>query len=127
MERAAAFNKGYDDYPRYANRFEANTSLANFYDSGWETARMHESPAFQYKSDDYPYGERQPYKVKMLKTITSDIPYMVLEETAEKGEIYEVYTNSNGAMSVYLPSGDKLGIKPGEFEIVKFYEDGDEE
>lgn len=88
---------------------------------------MHESPAFQYKSDDYPYGERQPYKVKMLKTITSDIPYMVLEETAEKGEIYEVYTNSNGAMSVYLPSGDKLGIKPGEFEIVKFYEDGDEE
>lgn len=127
MEKATAFNMGYDDYPEYANQFEPGSSLANFYSTGWATARMHESPACYYKSDSYPYGDRQPYKVRMLVTVKSDLPYMTLAETAVQGEVYEVYTNSHGAISVYLPCGEKLGIKPGEFEIVEWYDDDDKD
>lgn len=121
MDRATAFNMGYDDYPDYANHFEQGSSLASFYHSGWETARMHESPACYFKSDSYPYGDRQPYKVRMLVTVKSDLPYMTLAETAVQGEVYEVYTNSHGALSVYLPCGEKLGVKPDEFEIEEWY------
>ena len=121
--RPRAFNMGYDAYPNDRLLFGESGAVADWYGMGWATARMHESPAFAYKSDSYPYGERQPYKVKVLKTVESDLPFTVLEETAVEGEVYEVYTNSHGAMSAYLPSGKRLGIKPGEFEIIEWYED----
>lgn len=123
--RLRAFNLGYDAHPNDREIFGKSGQVADWYEMGWVTARMHESPAFAYKSYSYPYGERQPYKVKMLKTVESDLSFMVLKETAVEGEVYEVYTNSNGAMSVYLPSGNRLGIKPGEFEIVEWYEEDD--
>lgn len=125
--RPRAFNMGYDVYPNDRGVFGRFGTVFEWYEMGWQTARMHESPACSYRSESYPYGDQLPHKVRMLTTVKSDLPCMTLAETAVQGEVYEVYTNSHGALSIYLPSGARLGVKPGEFEIVEWYDDCDKD
>jgi hypothetical protein len=90
-----------------------------------------ESPALKYQCDEigtfaYParWKGKVPLKVRMLKTVTSDIP-MIFPDSADmitiaKNEYY-VNVNSYGAVSAILPNGKQLGLKPDEFEVVEFH------
>ena len=82
------------------------------------------SPALTSQSKHYPerFKGKVPYKVKMLKTVTSDLPAIVKPILwAYKNEIYEVWVNTHGAVSAFLTE-DILGLKPDEFEIVEWHE-----
>lgn len=82
------------------------------------------SPAFIERSEHYPahWGGRVPFLAGMLKTVRSELPPCmgpVLVARAE--DIFPVYTNSHGAVSAVFPGGERLGLKPGEFVVLKFH------
>jgi hypothetical protein len=80
-------------------------------------------PAQVERSEHYPkeWGDRVPKTIRMLETVQSDIPFMS-RSMAIIGEEYPAWTNSHGAVSAVLPGDEQLGVKPGEFEIVEWWE-----
>lgn len=83
------------------------------------------------QSDGYPkrYNRKVPKKVKMLQTVTTDLPLFILEmkegETvpmAIGGNEYYVNVNCHGAVSAIFDDGQMLGLKPAEFEVIEFHE-----
>lgn len=84
------------------------------------------SSALKNQSEHYPpvWKGKVPKRVKMAKTVTSDLP-IFLQKTesiiAEGGKEYYVYCNSHGAISAILPNGEKLGLKPYEFEVIEWH------
>ena len=92
------------------------------------TARQFYGPAVDWRSDSYPdgWGDRVPVKVRMLQRVRSDVPAILLQNRGERerlvakeGETYYVYTNSHGAVSVWIGT-ERLGVKPGEFEVTEW-------
>ncbi len=84
------------------------------------------SPALDAQSDSYPASWRGkvPKRVKMAKTVESDVPLALRGGKilrAMKNDIYDVWVNSHGAIAVYLPCGEKLGLKPYEFEVIQWH------
>ncbi len=88
------------------------------------------SPALEWKSDregtfSYPehWHGKVPYKVKMLKTVYPDIPFLCKEDTVcERQKEYYAWVNSYGAVAAILENGEKLGLKPSEFEIIEWHQ-----
>ncbi len=80
------------------------------------------SPALVHRSKDYPtrFNNRVPLKIRMLKTVTSDIP-MATDFIAVEGREYYCNVNSHGAISAILPAGKELGIKPNEAQIIQWH------
>lgn len=81
-------------------------------------------PALHERSSSYPFGERVPLTVRMLKTVTADpMPGIGLSyikgdpPVARSGETYPVWTNSHGAVVAILDEGKRLGLRPAEFEV----------
>lgn len=75
-------------------------------------------------ADDYPsnYRKRVPWKVLMATTVVSDMPFLAKEGTiAHKDRLYECWVNRYGAVSAICENGKKLGLKPGEFDVVKWH------
>jgi len=86
------------------------------------------SPALTDKSKHYPerYEGKVPYKVRMTKTVTSDLPFIVKPVLwAYEGEVYDVWVNRNGAVSALL-NEDMLGLKPNEFEVLEWHKESEE-
>lgn len=90
------------------------------------------SPALTYKSDKkgsfaYPnyFNNRTPLKVRMTTTVRTDfiVHNEQLSVKAEERKEYFVWVNSYGAVSAIMQDGQRLGLKPGEFEVVSFHED----
>lgn len=93
------------------------------------------SPAIKYQSTEtdgfaYPanFRNRVPLKVRTVNRITPDLPQFhkilgVKTDTVceENGEYY-VWVNSLGAVSAILPNGEKLGLKPSEFEVIEWHQ-----
>jgi hypothetical protein len=86
-------------------------------------------PALREKSKHYPkhFEGRTPKTVRMLREVTPDWPIMLADPScrgmcAEHGKEYPAHTNAHGAVSVHLPSGKRLGVKPAEFEVVEWFE-----
>jgi hypothetical protein len=85
------------------------------------------SPALAWQSDkpnfEYPanFRGRIPLKVKLAKTVTPDIPFVLSGTIAIKDEEYFVYVNSYGAVSAILPNGEKLGLRPAEFDVTEWH------
>lgn len=84
------------------------------------------SPALKEQSEIYPPGHhgKVPLKIKMDCTVKSDLPLFVQTKPgmiAYEGQEYYVWCNSHGAISAILPNGEKLGIKPGECEIIEWH------
>ncbi len=86
-------------------------------------------PALHEKSKLYPFGDRVPKKVKMLKTAMSDpVPlFMQLHKrepikplVASCDSTLDCWTNKHGAVAVLI-NGEKLGVKPDEFEIIEWH------
>ncbi len=82
------------------------------------------SPAFTERSEHYPahWKGQVPTVVGMLETVRSELPLgmgPVLVANAE--DTFPVWVNSHGAVSAVFPDGSRLGLKPLEFVVIKFY------
>lgn len=66
---------------------------------------------------------RKRIRVRIIKTVKPDmrmlLPDAGASRTANPGEEYDADSNQNGAVSIIFPNGDKLGVKPGEFEFIE--------
>jgi len=80
------------------------------------SAEQFYGPAIKWRSDSYPWGVQIPVKVRMRRRVTSDFPPVIM---ARAGEMYYAHTNSHGAVSVWIGE-KKLGVKPGEFEVIEW-------
>lgn len=82
-------------------------------------------PALHQQSADYPFGRRVPKAVRLLRHVTPD-PRSIIGlgypdiPTAALGAVIPVWTNSYGAVAAVLPDGQRLGLKPDEFEVVEW-------
>ncbi|EHF14482.1 hypothetical protein N0673_18100 [Pseudomonas aeruginosa] len=81
-------------------------------------------PALHNRSSSYPFGDRVPRTVRMLKTVTADsMPGIGLAyikgdaPVAKAGQTYPVWTNSHGAVTAVMEDGARLGLRPAEFEV----------
>ena len=89
-----------------------------------QLAAVMSSPAHTERSEHYPahWKGQVPTVVGMLKTVKSELPPSMgpgLVAAAE--ETFPVYVNSHGAVSAVFPDGSRLGLKPMEFVVIKFY------
>jgi hypothetical protein len=75
-------------------------------------------PALHKRSAAYPYGDRVPRTVRMLVTATA-APGVELAHypEAKAGQTYRVWTNSHGAVVAVMDDGNRLGLRPAEFEV----------
>lgn len=59
-------------------------------------------------------------KIKMLETVRPDFPFLLtgvpLDTALVCGEVYEATKNKCGAVCGVCENGQRLGVKPGEFE-----------
>ncbi|WP_233099577.1 DUF4406 domain-containing protein [Pseudomonas psychrophila] len=86
-------------------------------------------PALHARAEGYPFGERIPHTVRMVKTVTAD-PMPVLGYSYIKGAVptavisqtFPAWTNQLGAVSAVMPDGQRLGLKPGEFEVASWHD-----
>lgn len=59
-------------------------------------------------------------KIRMKKTVISDLPALRRPGLVlYKDEEYEATSNPRGAICGICDNGEKLGVKPGEFEFVE--------
>lgn len=87
------------------------------------------SPALTHQSDgpgraEYPanFRGKVPLKVKVAKTVTPDLPFLVKSSAICKiNEEYHVWVNSQGAVSAILPDGERLGLLPSEFDVTEWH------
>lgn len=86
-------------------------------------------PALHKRSAGYPFGDRVPAQVRLRQTVTAD-PMPVIgfayrngkpPQVAIIGQVLPCWTNSLGAVAVVFPDGEKLGVKPDEFEVAEWH------
>ncbi len=83
--------------------------------------------ALQNQSEHYPesFGGRVPKRIRMLRTVTVVWQLAMLQPDqdgfVERSEVYEATTNVYGAVSAYSRTGQPVGVKPDEFEVVEWY------
>ncbi len=86
---------------------------------------MIECPALHVRHHDkgYPFGERVPAKIRMTRTVVSDFLFLGKDhaKTAVNSAVYDAWTNSYGAVAAVMENGN-LGVKPGEFEVVEWFD-----
>lgn len=89
---------------------------------------MDYGPALKHKDTSYPrsWNGRTPKAIRMLRDITPDAICAIADPMrntrAEKGLEYQAWTNSYGAVCAVFPDGQKIGVKPHEFEVVEWFE-----
>ena len=93
------------------------------------TENQIDCPALHQRSDIYPFGDRVPRTVRMLKTVTADpmpgIGLAYIEgnaPVAQAGQTYPVWTNSHGAVTAVMGGGMRLGLRPAEFEVDSWHD-----
>lgn len=106
-----------------------NTTIERTAGAGLAAANGSESsPALTHQSKGYPanYRGRVPKKIKMAKTLYPDeiggISLAKPGTMLELDQVYECWVNSHGAVAGYCDNGQKLGVKPGEFDVVEWHE-----
>ena len=89
--------------------------------------------AMHHLSEHYPerYKGKIPLKVKMLDTVSSDLPVFLMQEDEQfplaiKENEYYVSVNCHGAVTAIFDDGRVLGLKPDEFEVIEFHDQGTE-
>lgn len=59
-------------------------------------------------------------RIKMLKTVRPDFLFMAKPGSIlRKDGEYEAIANKNGAVCGICENGEKLGVKPGEFQFIQ--------
>lgn len=82
------------------------------------------SQALVKQSSHYPpsWRGKVPRKVIIVITVHPDMPFLAKPGTcAHGGEEYYVTVNSHGAVAAILPDGERLGLKPYEFEVTEWH------
>lgn len=86
-------------------------------------------PAVRHQSDHYPprFAGLVPLLVRPTMVVRPDWPIPLIDPKARDmavvpTEVYPVWTNSHGAVTAYLPDGERLGLKPNEFEVVTWFD-----
>lgn len=84
-------------------------------------------PALYRRDLGYPFGELVPARVRMLRTVmpgAGPTRALLLEGFAPPiavvGAILPAWTNSFGAVSVILPDGHRMYVRPYDFEVVEW-------
>jgi hypothetical protein len=86
------------------------------------------SPALSQQSEHYPanFRGRVPKKIKMAKTLYPDevcgISLAKPGTMLELNQVYDCWVNSHGAVAGYCDNGEKLGVKPGECDVVEWHD-----
>ena len=62
-------------------------------------------------------SDRPRFKVYLPRTVRGDWP--IGHHLCAEAGIHEAVANPHGAVSVIIPSGELLGVKPEEFEEVQ--------
>lgn len=85
---------------------------------------MPQSPALKLKALGYPahWEGKVPRMVRMLRPVSPCIVRQGAPKGVEIGEEFEAMVNSYGAVSALLPGGFRLGLRPGEFEVIEFHQ-----
>lgn len=84
---------------------------------------MIDCPALHERLKGYPYGNRVPSKIRMSCSVYSDVSFMAsAPKYAQRGNIYDAWMNSYGAVAAVMEGGKTLGVKPGEFEVIEWHE-----
>jgi hypothetical protein len=85
-----------------------------------------ECPALRHQDKDYParFGGRVPRRILMQRTVYPECPGMKPGTVARQGEKYDAWTNSHGAVSAVCGNGQHLGVKPVEFVVIGWHDDG---
>lgn len=85
-------------------------------------------PALHERGDSYPFGDKVPRTVRMRKTVVAyQLPVPApgeLPSLALIGQLLPAWTSSDGTVAVDLPDGNRLGIKPHEFEVAEWHSAG---
>ena len=86
-----------------------------------------ESPALKLRSRHYPehFEDRVPLTIRMRYNVRPDPwcdaiggkPGTILRG----GEVYPAWTNSHGAVCGICANGERLGVRPDEFEVEEWY------
>ncbi len=83
-----------------------------------------DSPAIETRSAAYPFGEKVPSKVLMLRTCVPEAPLYVEPQhypIAYIGTRYPCFVESNGELAVILPSGQLMHVPHDAFMVVGFH------
>jgi hypothetical protein len=89
-----------------------------------------ECPALHARSSQYPYGDRVPKRIRMIKTVVPDLVVgagIVLYENdlpqiALTGMTLQAWTHNSGAVAAVFPNGERLSLKKGDFEVIEWTE-----
>ena len=83
-----------------------------------------DSPALAGQSDSYPasWHGKVPSRIRMDKTIRSEMPFTENRLCAVVGQEYDAYVNRHGALCAIFDGGEMLGLKPYEFTVVAWHE-----
>lgn len=86
------------------------------------------SQALKWKSDRkgssaYParFEGKVPLKIRMNKTVNSSFVFLEKKLKAFYSQEYYCHVNSFGAVSAILEDGEKLGVKPDEFQVIEWH------
>ena len=63
--------------------------------------------------------EESGIKIRMLKTVRPDMFLGKPGTIAREGQEYKATSNRHGAICAICDNGEKLGVKPGEFELIE--------
>ena len=82
------------------------------------------SLALTFQSKHYPpaWHGKVPKRIRMATTIRPDFGLGPAGTIAVRGEEYEAWTNSHGAVCAICENGYRLGVKPYEFEVIEWHE-----
>ncbi len=78
------------------------------------------SPALKIQEESYPasWHGKIPARIRMDKTVVSELPFDPKRLRAVDGCTYDAYVNSYGAVCAIFEDGRMLGLKPYEFTVV---------
>lgn len=91
--------------------------------------RQIDCPALLHRAPGYPFGDRVPRTVRMVRTVTADPMPLIgftyitgAVPTAVISQSFLAWTNSHGAVAAIMSDGQQLGLKPGEFEVSSWHD-----
>lgn len=58
----------------------------------------------------------------MACTVRPDVPFAKPDTIALVNHIYECWVNSYGAVSAICTNGERLGLKPYEFDVIEWHD-----
>jgi hypothetical protein len=83
-----------------------------------------DSPAIESRTAAYPFGEKVPSVVLMLRTCVPEVPLYVAPQhypIAYIGTRYPCFVESSGELAVILPNGQLMHVPHDAFLVVSFH------